>query len=429
MLTALLDASHEASMEQVPGLVAEHARHAGLDEVLIYLADLQETVLRQLTGHGIDAGQGADPELAELRVDGTMAGRAFQQVRMLATKGSEEDGADCWWVPLLDGTERVGVLRVTVHRDGAGPRVEERLRHLASLTALMVVSCRPYSDSYPRLVRTRPMHVAAEMQWNLMPPLTCATPQMVIGAALEPAYEVGGDAFDYAIADGNVHLAVFDAMGHDVSAGLTANLAMACCRNQRRQGTGLAETSIAIERTLIEEFGDDTRFVTAIIADLDTTTGLFTWVNRGHHPPVVIRGGRWTTTLPCPPAHPMGLDLGGEVPMCSEQLEPGDRVLLYTDGITEARNSHGREFGLHRFVDFIIRHSADGLPVPETLRRLIRAILEYHDHRLQDDATVLVLEWDGPHHTRPPTDRAETLDPAPVRGSVSPRPASRAGDA
>ena len=366
-----------------------------MEEVLIYLVDLQQRVLRLVTGHGADAGQGADAETAELRVDGTLGGRAFQEVRVLATRGPEEaeaDEAEYWWVPMLDGTERLGVLRVRTAGQGGEASVVDRMRHLASLVALVLVSTRPYSDSHARLVRTERMNVAAEMEWNLLPPLTFASEQMVIGAVAEPAYQLGGDAFDYAVAGDTVHLAVFDAMGHDVAAGITANLAMAACRNHRRHGTPLAEASQGIEAVLLRELGPRTRFVTAIMADLDTVTGTFTWVNRGHHPPVVIRGGRWITSLACPPSHPMGMDMGLPVIPCTEHLEPGDRVLLYTDGIIEARDRHGREFGLQRFVDFVIRHIADGFPVPETLRRLVRTLLDHHERPLQDDATVLLLE-------------------------------------
>ncbi|WP_344906107.1 PP2C family protein-serine/threonine phosphatase [Streptosporangium longisporum] len=176
---------------------------------------------------------------------------------------------------------------------------------------------------------------------------------------------------------------------------MTANLAVAACRNHRRQGADLIEVSKGIEKVLVDEFGAANRFATAILASLNVRTGVFTWVNRGHHPPVVIRNGRWVTTLHCPPAHPVGLDLDLPVTQCKEQLEPGDRVLIYTDGMTEARNRDGEEFGLERFIDFIIRYNADGLPVPETLRRLVRNILKYHDGMLQDDATVLLVEWRG----------------------------------
>ncbi|MGC5013248.1 PP2C family protein-serine/threonine phosphatase [Streptosporangium sp. DT93] len=406
MLVGLLRAGHLAALEQLPDLVAEHAASAGLDEVRIYLADLQHSVLRLLTGEGPSAGEGASKEIAELGVDATLAGRAFQEIRVLAgtegggevDEGAEgaEDAEDArrWWVPLLNGTERLGVLGVGA-KAGLDAQGQDNMRDLASLVALLLVDKRPYSDSYARLVRTRPMHVAAEMQWTLMPPMTFANHRVSIAAALEPAYQVGGDAFDYALAGDIVHLGIFDAMGHDASAGLTANLAVAACRNNRRQGADLITTSEAIERVLITEFGQATRFVTAILADLNTRTGVMSWVNRGHHPPVVIRGGRWSTMLQCRPAHPLGLDLGLPVTACHTQLEPGDRVVFYSDGVTEARNAAGQEFGLSRFVDFVIRHTADGLPAPETLRRLVRGVLDYHDDRLQDDATVLMVEWHG----------------------------------
>jgi serine phosphatase RsbU (regulator of sigma subunit) len=89
------------------------------------------------------------------------------------------------------------------------------------------------------------------------------------------------------------------------------------------------------------------------------------------------------------------MDLGLPIALCHEQLQPEDRVLFYTDGVTEARDASGREFGLNRFVEFIIRHNGDGLPVPETLRRLVGSVLDYHGGQLQDDATVLLAEWHG----------------------------------
>ncbi|MEU0256031.1 PP2C family protein-serine/threonine phosphatase [Streptomyces sp. NPDC006184] len=129
---------------------------------------------------------------------------------------------------------------------------------------------------------------------------------------------------------------------------------------------------------------------------LNTSTGTLTWTNHGHQPPILIRDGRWSTLLRCPPTHPMGTDLRLPTTVCHEQLQPGDRLVLCTDGITEARTADGREFGLSRFTDFLIRHHADQLPVPEPLRRLMRAVLRHHDDHLRDDAGILVCEWLGP---------------------------------
>jgi serine phosphatase RsbU (regulator of sigma subunit) len=392
VLTEILAEAHLTDFGRLPDLVTRHARTADMADARLYLADLRQHVLKEVTGRGLDAAQGGEAFL----VEGTLPGRVFAGSRPQRGGG----GGNRWWVPVLDGTERLGVLRADLP-DGVGP---ERVETLASMVGMLIVTKRPSSDAAARLERTQAMNVAAEMQWNLMPPRSFANRDVVIAAALEPAYEIGGDAFDYAIAGDQVHLAVFDAMGHNSHAGLAANLAVSACRNQRRQGTDLVATGERVEQILVDHFGHST-YVTAVLAHLDATTGLFTWTNRGHHPPVLIRGGRWTTTLSCPPAHPLGTELGITATLCREQLEPGDRVLLYTDGITEARDARGRTFGLQRFTDFIIRHHADGLPVPETLRRLMHAVLDHHTGRLGDDATVLCLEWHGPSRNtelRPP---------------------------
>ncbi len=73
---------------------------------------------------------------------------------------------------------------------------------------------------------------------------------------------------------------------------------------------------------------------------------------------------------------PLGVS-GRDVEVVHEYLEPGDRLLFYTDGITEARDARGRSFGTDRLIDFTERSSADGLPAPETLRRLTHDVLEH----------------------------------------------------
>lgn len=385
MLGGLLQAGHLASIEQLPGLVAEHAAKAKLEDARVYVSDLRQEVLRELTGVGLDAGRDGE----ELCIETTLPGRAFRHTRIMTAPGAGP-GRQRHWVPILDGTHRLGVLRVDVAL-GVGLDAAE---YLASLVGLQLVSKRLSSDSHARLVRVESMNIAAEMQWALMPPRAFADGRVVVCAEMEPAYRVGGDAFDYALAGDVLHLAIFDAMGHDNAAGLTSQLAMAACRNQRRHGVGLAAASAAIEEVLIEQFAHQ-RYITGVLADLDLSTGRFTWVNRGHPPPVLIRGGRWVHVLDCPPSHPMGSDLGLPVQTCHEHLQRGDRVLLYTDGVTEARDAQGNEFGRGRFTDFIIRQQADGMPAPETLRRLMHAVVEHHRGRLKDDATVLICEWIG----------------------------------
>jgi serine phosphatase RsbU (regulator of sigma subunit) len=293
-------------------------------------------------------------------------------------------------VPVTDGVERLGMVRADTDRDDDATR--DALRELASMVALLLLSKRAFSDSYARLIRTEPMSVAAEMQWHLTPPSAFAGHSTTVAAASEPAYDVGGDAFDYAVADRVLHLSVFDAMGHDATAGLTANMAVATCRNARRQGADLVETSQAVEDTLLAQFGTS-RYVTGIIADLDLNTGRLTWVNRGHHLPILLRSGRWPHELRCRPAGPMGTALGLPVTVCHEQLQTGDRLILYTDGIVEARDAEGRQFGLDRFLDYVVRHHADQFTVHETLRRLTHAVLAHHDGHLDDDATVVIAEW------------------------------------
>ncbi|GAA3445239.1 SpoIIE family protein phosphatase [Planomonospora venezuelensis] len=400
MFGGLITAQHLTSLEDFPALVTTYAGLVGLTAPMLYAADLQHRFLMPLPGQHDHNGE----ELKHLRIDATMAGRAFRTLEIVQARLTDDspdpdgppvqpftdDGPRRWWLPLLDGTECIGVLGVTAPGDDETLRV--RAARLAGLIAVMISSKSPTSDTYARLVRAQPMHLSTEILWTLLPVRTFANERVVVSAALEPAYLAGGDAFDHALAGDTLHLSIFDAMGHDTAAGLTSTIALGACRNHRRQGADLPATGDAIDAAIAEQFAGD-RFATGVLAGLDTRTGLLTWVNRGHHPPLVLRGGHLAAVLEAEPDPPMGLGAGALTEPSSYQLEPGDRLLLYTDGILKAKSPDGQEFGLERFIDFLIRREADGLPAPETLRRLIQTLLEHqHDH-LDDDATVLLVEW------------------------------------
>jgi serine phosphatase RsbU (regulator of sigma subunit) len=218
----------------------------------------------------------------------------------------------------------------------------------------------------------------------------------VLGALLEPCYDNGGDVFDYALNEDVLHFAVFDAMGHGLSAAGVSAFAVSVYRHSRRRGLGLAATATAIDEALHEQYPQTTRFVTAVIAELDVASGALRWVSAGHPPPLLLRGGRLVRALELPPWPPLGTRLGEGPPAEGlEPLEPGDLVLAYTDGLTEARRPGGELFTVERLARFVERQAAAGQAAPETLRRLREAIIGQREGALRDDATAVLVEWNG----------------------------------
>jgi len=238
------------------------------------------------------------------------------------------------------------------------------------------------------------MSPAAEMQWQLLPPLTFATPRVVIAGLLEPAYEVAGDAFDYALNGDIADLAVIDPVGHDLTASVLAAVTVGSYRHSRRAGLDLAATHAALDQTIAIQFGGE-RFVTGQLAQLDCGTGQLQWVNAGHPLPLLVRGAKVVDTLACQPAPPLGLGFG-QAQIATAALEPADRVLFYTDGVVEGRNLAGEPFGEARLADLVVRATLAGQPAAETMRRLARAILAHQGAKPRDDATMVFLEWPGP---------------------------------
>lgn len=381
LLEVLADPAHR-TLDLVDA-VARCAKALGLQRAVVYLVDLQQR-------HLVPQTEVAPP----LPVDGSLAGWAYR-TQSLRVAESETGGVTAW-LPLLDGAERLGVL--AVYSSALTAATLTRSRALASLLAMMITSRRAFEDSFTRHTRTQPMQLASEMLRAFLPPRTIGNSRVVSTAVLEPAYEIGGDAFDHSLTQTTLHIAVFDAMGHDLASGLTSAVALAACRNARRNGADLPELVECVDDALSSWLPD--QYCTAIIAQLEFETGLLRWSNCGHPAPLLIRGEELLVdALEREGDPPMGMParLSAEPRQTHEtRLEPGDRVLLYTDGVTEARTREEKLFGLERFADYVIRATAGGQLAPETLRHLIHSILDSQAGRLRDDATILMFEWRPP---------------------------------
>ena len=192
-----------------------------------------------------------------------------------------------------------------------------------------------YTDLIELRRRRRPMNLAAEMQWDLLPPLSFSSPELAIAGLLEPAYFVAGDAFDYSLNGEILGFAIIDAMGHGVHSTLASTLALGAFRYGRRRGLDLPVIAEHIDDAVAEHFHGDC-FVTGHLASLDVATGDLRWVNAGHPPPLLLRGAKVVAELACEPCLPFGLGISiTEIGHC--RLQPGDRVLFYSDGVIEAR--------------------------------------------------------------------------------------------
>lgn len=375
-LADLVARSQLISGRDLAGLVFDAGHAMGLTATGVYVTDLQQTRLIALP-------QPVSAEEPTWDIDSSLAGLAYRMERTHLT----QDGKTAW-IPLVDGVERLGVLKA------CGPDLSVAdCEALAGVTALLLVSKSSYSDLLVEAERRQPMTVQAELLWAFLPPRTIGTAEATSTAVLEPAYSAGGDVFDHSFTDSGLHLALLDAMGHDLASGGASAAGLAACRATRRSGGHLTDIVIEIDRILDEWFTD--RLMTAIIADLDVNDGTLTWVNCAHPPPLLVRDGQVLHILQGEPDLPLGWNFHSDTPPTTHRarLQPRDRILLYSDGVTEARSPEGDLFGEQRLADTVIRAMAAGEPAPETLRRLLQQLKRHQEHKLSDDATIVMAEW------------------------------------
>lgn len=239
------------------------------------------------------------------------------------------------------------------------------------------------------------LNVAKKIQEDMLPRKFPAFPErdeFDVYAMNVPAKEVGGDFYDFFLIDES-HLAIViaDVSGKGVPAALFMVIAKTLIKNHAQLGKSPSEVFTAVNNQLCEG-NDENMFVTAWMGILEVETGKFTYVNAGHNPPLIKHSGKGYNWLKSKP----GFVLAGMEDIQYHQnaiaLEPGDRVYLYTDGVTEASNVNDELFGDSRLLQ--IMNDKTDLNLKELVTYVKEKVDAFAGEREQfDDITMLVMEY------------------------------------
>ena len=236
------------------------------------------------------------------------------------------------------------------------------------------------------------LDLARQLQASMLPlrhPLFPHRPDLDVCARVEPATSVGGDFFDsFLTADDRLFVCIGDVSGHGIGAALLMARTIGLMRSLAMVATAPEAVLEQLNAFLCE--GNDTcLFTTLFCGYLEPGSGTFTYSNAGHLPPLLIQEGR-CTELPLPRGLLAGVAPRATYRAQTVQLNPGDLLFAYTDGLSEAENAEGQPFGIEPSRDLLLQRR--GAPLPAILDGVRQALATYcGTGPLEDDCTLLLL--------------------------------------
>lgn len=266
------------------------------------------------------------------------------------------------------------------------------LADIAKQGAAALELANDYTDLIEATRRRKPTTAAAEVQYHLLPPRVARVTGAQLAGGLLPAYEVGGDWFDYVENRDGSWLAIADAAGTGpTAAGLSAS-ALGALRAARRSGQDLVQAALTVDEVVRALHNPDFS-VTAVLARWHAPTATLAWINCGHPPPFLAARDGSFAALEGPAHPPLGAgDAAPDIQVSAVSLETGDRLVLVTDGITERSTEGGGRFGIDG-----LRAAVAGAEAPTaaaTAMAVQRAVTSCWSEPFEDDATLVVLAVD-----------------------------------
>ena len=384
-----------APIDAVAAVADELVVRSGASEVSLLVADFSGHALVRLStavaaGEPVASGtrdQGGE-HADTLPLEGSVHERVLrtQQPAVETTA----DGARVI-VPVTDRGDALGVLELLLP-DVPDEQTMADVAAAGHALAYVVIANRRHTDLFEWGQRTTPFSLAAEIQRRLLPSaFTCESGQFTVAGWMEPAATVGGDTFDYTLDRDTLHVSITDAVGHEVEAALLATLLVGGLRNERRRGVGLGEQTAAASDAVAHHAAPG-QFVTGQVLRIDLPSQTAQIVNAGHPLPLLLRDGV-VSEVDLAVDLPFGVQEGTRYRVQQLPLRSGDRYVFVTDGMQE-RNAVSLDVAA-ALADTAAMHPR------EVVHALGQAVLRATGGDLEDDATVICLDWyGGPQRAR-----------------------------
>jgi sigma-B regulation protein RsbU (phosphoserine phosphatase) len=358
------------TLEQIVTLVFEAVP---ADRCMIMMRDAKSPELKVAVARLRDRAG----EVGEIRISRSVIDEVVTNGKSVLTSDAQADPRFAGGTVMLQGVRSVLAVPLGVGANVFGiiyadsPLSDARftedhlkvLTTLSSVAAIRVENARLTEEQMERERLEREQQVASEIQQRFLP----ASAPLVEGYELQgisfPCYEIGGDYYDFIQReDGNMVVALGDVSGKGTAAALLMSSLHAAIHAQADTHDSIVSTIQAVNKYLTESIPPN-RFVTLFYAELEPERGRLTFLNAGHNPPLIVHAGGTMEQL-ASGGLPLGIMADAEFREGRTQLLHGDVLVIYSDGVSEAVNPTGEEFGPTRLYEVVARNldaSASGI--------------------------------------------------------------------
>jgi serine phosphatase RsbU (regulator of sigma subunit)/pSer/pThr/pTyr-binding forkhead associated (FHA) protein len=369
-VTLLASTTLNQTLEDIVSLVFEAVP---ADRCMVMMRDQKNTELKVAVARLRDRVG----DVGEIRISRSVIDEVVANGKSVLTSDAQTDPRFAGGTVMLQGVRSVLAVPLGVGTNVFGiiyadsPLSDNRftgdhlkvLTTLASVAAIRVENARLTEEQIERERLEREQQVASEIQQRFLPSKAPQVDGYELQGISFPCYEIGGDYYDFIRReDGRLVVALGDVSGKGTAAALLMSSLHAAVHAQADTHDSLVKTIGAVNKYLVESIPPN-RFVTLFYGELDPGKGALSFLNAGHNPPLIVHAGGTMEQL-ASGGLPLGILENAEFREGRTKLYPGDVLVVYSDGVSEAVNPNGEEFGATRLYEVVARNldaSASGI--------------------------------------------------------------------